>query len=56
MIIIDAVSLGRLNISKLDSGDWMGSGFGEISAKSNLGPCFVKGPKGWWQTDQRLTR
>lgn len=49
MIILDSISLGCLNISKLDSGDYTGSGFGEVSAKSNLGFCFMKVPEGqWW--------
>lgn len=49
VIIIDAVALGCLSVSKLDSGDWMG-GFGEVSAKSHLGFCFIKVPEGRWRT------
>lgn len=48
MIIINAVSLGCLNISKLDSGDWTGGDLGKVSANGNLRFCFIKVPEGQW--------
>lgn len=48
MIVINAASLGCLNTSKLDSRDWTGSHFGEVSGKSDLGFGVLKVAEGRW--------